>query len=188
MTTACPKCKKMMEHEDFLFEVVCDACKTRFNPFMQTNPEEVQEEPIQIQESSQELQSLPQNFNESVQAFKEIQDFGENIPPASQAPAKSKTPAKKAEPPKTSAIASRISSDFPVVFAPNLEHQEIDSHLEPISTFCALEDSEDPLQPGIRTLITKAQSVKAQAIVQLQIHFHPDGTKVLLSGIPVTLK
>ena len=96
MLSTCPNCKRQIEHDDFLFEVLCQ-CGSRFNPFMVNeglDPLAGLAEPKEMS-ASQAGAALggggalgssaamatpapdPASFQESNNAFQEIVNFGE---------------------------------------------------------------------------------------------------------------
>ncbi len=190
MITPCPQCKKQVEHEDFLFEVVCD-CGARFNPFMNMTdipPLDGVEMPAVAAAASPE----PENYAQSQAVFAELKDFAEgNLADIGEV----------GEVGKPAAVADLNPSPFPAAvetkFAPvpegetiltagdGLPGYRIDAYLPPISALCELQAISNPLAKGFEALSSEAAARGANGVVAVRWILSPDGTRVVLSGTPV---
>lgn len=196
MITPCPQCKKQVEHEDFLFEVICD-CGARFNPFMNMNEVppldgvEVAADPPTWQEPP----AAPTNFAESQAVFAELKDFAEgNIAEAApvdlntalgNAPAAAfaapPTPLRERPP----AVPIAGDSEAILTSGDSLPGYRIDSYLPPISAVTELAPTPNPLRKGFDALWEEALALGANGVVAVRWVLSPDGSRVVLSGTPV---
>jgi hypothetical protein len=180
MTSACPNCKKAVEHEDFMFEVVC-FCGARFNPFVQLD------ELVKVE--GMELSSPTPDHAESQSAFAEIRQFAEELSaPKKQNPSKTPRPAEKAD--DQAATVVSYSADHPnilITSADALQEKTIETYLSSVSAISGVSNEENPLHAIFEKLSQQASSLGANAILSLRWSFSPDGTKILASGNAVRL-
>ncbi len=194
MDSICPKCKKSITHEDYLFEVQCP-CGARFNPFMGLDGGDAVSEEIPASTFNEPLAMTEledDSFKESTNAFKEIQDFGELMPQAAEALAPK---AEKLSAPRPSAPASTrtisLSHEDNFVFSstPHLDGYDIESYLLPVSVQAEIDSTtQDPLKDAFLLLKKRAQDQGANALVEFQWKVSADGTRVFVSGLPVRVK
>ncbi len=204
MDSVCPKCKKNISHEDFLFEVQCE-CGARFNPFMglegTASPEE--EAPAAPAPAEPKLEMELDDFKESTNAFKEIQDFGEQMPIAGNAPPASSSTSSAApsyessglgmpenDAPSSSGPAiSASAGGFVFSSAPQLDGYVTESYLLPVSAQATIDsNAQDPLKEAFLLLKKRAESQGANAIASFQWKVAPDGNRVFVSGLPLKVR
>ena len=190
MDSLCPKCKKNITHEDYLFEVQCP-CGTRFNPFMgveggQAPPSEIQSDdgPIAMSELDDD------SFKESTNAFKEIQDFGELMPPMKAAGAiPFLKPELAVEVPVSRTLSVAPDDNFVFSSTPHIEGHVTESYLLPVSVQSEIDTkASDPLKDAFLLLKKRAQDQGANALVEFQWKVSADGTRVFVSGLPLRVK
>jgi len=191
MISTCPNCKNQIEHEDFLFEVECK-CGMRFNPFYDVKTGDVTggtagDDPGTGGDRS--VENPLSDFTESRTAFQEIVQFGEtgtDLPkPEAAAPSRPK-PSTVTKPPSGTTSSTGIGSESEVIIttAPLLPGYEIQSYLIPVSAWSSCE-GENPLGSGFESLWSTCVAAGGTALTSVQWSFTPDGTRILLSGIPV---
>ncbi len=206
MESACPKCKKKTEHEDYLFEVQCSDCGTRYNPFFDSVKQVEGEEPAA--DSLEAIDPIAQtnDFKESTTAFQEIVQFGETLqePPSTgevgtginpsdfiDPPAEPAAPALRATPapkPKAKPAAGGVVSDSDMLMTSGdlLSGYRIGTFFPPQSVWADVsQESQDPLEVAFAALWEKASEKGANAVVAIQWRFTPDGSRILVSGTPV---
>lgn len=153
MISICPKCHHEIEHEDYLFEVVC-SCGARFNPFMTSQDSAPKAEP-----GPQPPAEKVPAFSESEAAFSAIRNYGEalsyNLKPEVQPEKKESIQADSVRPKAGTGICSVLAT---------------------------LGSSDDPLGPGLALLITQSKQQGAGGVADVRWQVMPDGLKVLLSG------
>ena len=184
-----------MEHEDYLFEVVCSNCKTRYNPFYEKfDGGDVEEVPA----------VNPDDFKESTNAFREIVEFGEELG-NTDAPAEAEsappviedllaTPDAPSEPspapaPKKSrpvAPVAPVDGDILMTSGDMFSGYRITTYLPPHSVWTdSNPDAENPLEGAFMVLWEKCQQKGANGVIAIQWRFTPDGNRILVSGTPV---
>lgn len=195
MESNCPSCKTKLEHEDYLFEVVCTKCGMRFNPFYETF------------QGGEEAAAPPpaENFQESTNAFQEIVQFGENLggaegtspTPDGGTPAEAALPSFDPEPqaavtPSDSAGRSAPAASFSaessvlITSGDTLSGHRIQAYLPPQSVWANIStDAENPLESAFMVLWENCTRKGANGVVAVQWRFTPDGGRVLISGTPV---
>jgi len=184
MLSNCPKCSKPIEHEDFLFEVVCD-CGCRFNPFMLLEGQATAEPP-------QEVQPAPV-FSESQAAFQEIQNFGETLTEPEPAPATAipgAAPATRPAAPRMAAVPVATAApgdECPITAGDSLPGYSIDGYGMPVSTVAEVGTGESPLGAAFLSLWQQALAGGGNGIVGLRWVVLPDGARILVAGTPVRL-
>lgn len=201
MTSVCPHCKTEVEHEDYLFEVQCTKCKSRFNPYFDASESNASEESAGAP-SAPEAEANPAveppaaaeaiDFSESNQTFAEIRDFGEGI---SQVTEEAKATQKAAAPtpppsapPRRAASVSVSDSDFFCTPGDSFPGISVTKYLAPVSLWCQLtEGEEEPLKAGLDRLATICQERGAAAAIGLRWSFSPDGSRVLLVATPAII-
>jgi hypothetical protein len=192
MLSICPKCKKEIEHEDFLFEVHCD-CGSRFNPFMNLEPaptDVAHAEPPSAgagldAPTWQDPMAEQPDFKESQSVFAELKDFAEGtmaemaVPPLNL----------DGPPPAASPSIPRAPgapSDAVLTSGDGLPGYRIDAYLAPVSAVAALNPADsNPLRPGFDALWSHAVAEGANGVVAVRWVLSPDGSRVILSGTPV---
>lgn len=200
MISKCPKCGKDIEHEDFLFEVRCEQpnCGTRFNPFMlqgaasaepPPEPEAQPEGPgpsLMTEGDAMGAAAAEVGFQESQEAFQEIQQYGEALaetPPGSPPPP---TTSPKAAAKKAAVAPLEPGAECPISAGDSLPGYTIDALFMPVSACSKVEAaSESPFHGAFQGLWQQAQSVGATGIIGLRWTLTPDGGKVFASGTPV---
>jgi len=205
MDSVCPKCKKNISHEDFLFEVQC-TCGARFNPFMGLDGGGMGGEPAPepVQEKAEpKLEMELDDFKESTNAFKEIQDFGEQMPVGGNAPAASATPSdlggafdsgmgaeSAAEVSSgSSAPAAPLAGGFVFSSGPQIDGYVTESYMLPVSAQATIDaGAQDPLKEAFLILKKRAESQGANAIASFQWKVAPDGNRVFVSGLPLKVR
>ena len=190
MDSKCPKCKKMITHEDFLFEVQCE-CGSRFNPFMG------------LESSDNALDtgdSGPDSFKESKSAFEDIQQFGETMPEAIPEPKSTSGGMEQLETsgggnsmgvPELDTSSPLTANDGGFIFssAPHLDGYRTEAYLMPVSVQANIDTSaQDPLKEAFLLLKKRAESQGANAIVGFQWKVASDGSRVFVSGLPLKVK
>ena len=179
MLSTCPSCLAQINHEDHLFEIQCDTCGARFNPFLglEQTPPPTAPEP-----------TVPGRFGESLATFQEVRDFGESLG-LEGAPSARPTPKQTPAPvPPSAAAVERTQSDIQanlVTSGDTLQGYQIESYYSPVSRIGALpSDPVDPLKELIKALFAQATAKGANGLIGF--HWNPisDG-RVLLSAIPV---
>ncbi len=198
MLSICPSCKKQLEHEDFLFEVVCDNCRTRFNPFMQQMevPAEgipgltpAASEPSQLGDSP--APAAAENFSESNAVFQELRQFGETLeepPPAAEPAAEPSSPGPAAAPRSTKAAPTvvAVASDCAMTTGDTLHGYTIETYLDPVSLLADIDAAgADPLKGAFEALSTAARNLGANGLLGLRWVPSSDMSRVMVSGIPV---
>jgi len=197
MESACPKCKKKMEHEDYLFEVVCSDCGMRFNPFYDKFSEGA--------EAGSEPGPEATNFQESATAFQEIVNFGEALgteveaedapqsldsngllpEPGSELAATSTPPPRKFTSSQNDFVASGEDSVL-MTSGDTLHGYRVTTYFPPQSVWADSDSASDnPLDSGFHLLWEKCSTKGANGIVAVQWRFTPDGSRILISGTPV---
>lgn len=198
MESNCPNCKNKMDHEDYLFEVVCSKCQTRYNPFYEKfdGGEEVEEVP-----------AVSSDFKESTNAFQEIVQFGEELgnvgAPGEAAPAPpliddilantpdAETPAAPApasapKPRKAAAPIVPVEGEVLMTSGDTFAGFRIVNYLPPHSVWTdSNPELENPLEGAFMVLWEKCTQKGANAIIAIQWRFTPDGNRILVSGTPV---
>lgn len=198
MTTTCPKCKKPIEHEDYMFEVLCD-CGARFNPFMNLEdspPGDLQPLESAVASAWQTSPSIGQ-FSESQALFNELQEFAEGTlvggspehQAAAAAPAGTgEKPTPVPTPVSDAPAAKPTPSGTPPIMTAgdSLPGYRVEAYLPPISAVTPL-DSKDtnPMHRGFELLWSQALQCGASGVVAVRWVLSPDGTQVVLSGTPV---
>ncbi len=188
-----------MEHEDYLFEVECK-CGMRFNPFYDVKTGDTgsttnAEDPGTGGDRS--MENPLSDFSESRTAFQEIVQFGEtmNEPPKPKAKTPPTVPAPKATskaPPisslssdtEVSSMGSTSSADRLITNGPTVPGYENQTYFLPVSAWTST-DTDNPLGPGFETLWNAVVACGANALTCVHWKFSPDGTRILISGIPV---
>ncbi len=183
-----------MEHEDYLFEVECK-CGMRFNPFYDMKTGEGEATATNTEDpgtgGDRAIENPLADFSESRTAFQEIVDFGETMeetpkakPKAAAAPAPALRP--KTPQPSVAPAPSTFSSDSEMVIttAPAIPGYDIQSYLMPVSAWSSTE-GDNPLAPGFEALWNTCAANGGNGLTSVQWNFTPDGTRVLLSGVPV---
>jgi hypothetical protein len=195
MLSTCPKCKKQIEHEDFMFEVHCD-CGTRFNPFMglTETPAETSAPAPSVPETPTWQDPLAStepesNYQESNSVFAELKDFAEgNLTapsPSPSTPAFGQAPAAPSYPTSTSRPAGS-SGDAILTAGDGLPGYRIDAYLAPVSAAAELDSADpNPMRKGFDALWSQAVAGGANGVVAMRWVLSPDGTRVVLSGTPV---
>ncbi len=192
MDSKCPKCQKLITHEDFLFEVQC-ACGSRFNPFMGLESAD---------HSGDITDAVSDSFQESQNAFKDIQSFGEtmkeSIPEAkvkdsgfSDLSAGAGELAMGMPDTGLSAQILNATNDDNFVFssAPHLEGYRTEAYLMPVSVQATIDSgAQDPLKEAFLLLKKRAEAQGANAIVGFQWKVASDGGRVFVSGLPLKVK
>lgn len=196
MESNCPNCKTKMDHEDYLFEVVCSKCQTRYNPFYEKfDGGEVEEVP-----------AVSSNFQESTSAFQEIVQFGEELGGV-ETPAESSAPplmddilanTPDAETPPTAAAAPTpkprkaaapivpVEGEVLMTSGDVFSGYRIVNYLPPHSVWTdSNPELENPLEGAFMILWEKCTQKGANAIIAIQWRFTPDGNRILVSGTPV---
>jgi hypothetical protein len=193
MLSTCPACKKQIEHEDFLFEVICD-CGSRFNPFMNAadDPLLADLQPA----AAPEWQEPPAttDFSESNAAFAELKEYAEGgleeAPTSFESPeseAAPKAPAPKAATRPVPTPASHANTgDVVITAGDGLPGYRIENYFTPISASVPVTPTDaNPLGPGFEALAAQAAATSATAVVAVRWVLSPDGTHAFLSGTPV---
>ncbi len=192
MVTACPKCHKPNEHEDFMFEVLCE-CGSRFNPFMSVHEEPANDTPSAALEASaapawQEL-GQESGFSESQAVLEEIREFAEtgndratlSVNTPVSAPTPSAAPARSTPRPAVSAAEGVIMTS-----GDGLPGYRIESYLSPVSAAAELEAADpNPMRRGFDALWDQARQAGGNGVVGVRWVLSPDGSRVILSGTPV---
>lgn len=196
MVTNCPKCHKPNEHEDFMFEVLCE-CGSRFNPFMSVHEEPAADEPpsaapieAPAAPAWQELEPEA-NFSESQSVLDEIREFAETgndrvalsvnssvplAPSAAPAPTRSAAP----RPPAAGGEETIMTS------GDGLPGYRIESYLSPVSAAAELDAADpNPMRKGFDALWDQARQAGGNGMVGVRWVLSPDGSRVILSGTPV---
>jgi hypothetical protein len=180
------------EHEDYLFEVRCEDCGTRYNPFFESSPH-AEETP----EGESDAPPSENLYKESSNAFSDIVSFGENLNSVGEAPGTLPDPLSpeglpEAEPPKevshpTTKPQIETSQGTVLVTAGDaLEGYRVVKYFSPQSTWMDCDpNAMDPLAQGIEALWQKCVMLGANAVVAMQWRFSPDGSRILISGTPV---
>ena len=176
MLSACPSCLTQVNHEDHLFQVQCETCGNRFNPFLPS-----EESP------GSETAPVDNTFQESMAAFQEVRDFGETLG-SGQPEIKPPKPIAKEVQISAPKVADTLTS--PTTFlgivssGDALQGYGISNYFRPISLLTSLTDDADPLAEAVDLLMKRAHTTGANAVVGFRWAFTADG-RVLLSGIPV---
>lgn len=198
MLSTCPKCKKQIEHEDFMFEVHCE-CGTRFNPFMglTETPAETPAVP-EVSSSLGDAQTWQDplasvepenNYQESNSVFAELKDFAEgNLPtptPSPSAPTFGSAPTASPYASPGSRPAG-TASDAILTSGDGLPGYRIDAYLAPVSATSELDSADpNPMRRGFDALWSQAVAGGANGVVAMRWVLSPDGSRVVLSGTPV---
>ncbi len=196
MQSTCPSCKNQIEHEDFLFEVVCDKCRTRFNPFMQQMDLPAEGIPgltPAAAEPSEMAEPPGENFAESNAVFQELRQFGETL----EEPAEPKNElggaepgavpsAKSASSARSAPVMVAVATDCAITTGDTLQGYVIEAYLEPVSVLADLEaGAPDPLKSAFEQLSGQAKNQGGNGMLGMRWALSPDMTKCLISGIPV---
>lgn len=195
MISKCPSCKKDVDHEDFLFEVLC-SCGARFNPFMQAEVPGFDAPPADAGSDAEGMPGVEADYSESRAVFDELRSFGETMTagqessdPSIHAPA-SATPARApAKPPVKKPLAGTPvgASGFVLTCGDHLPGMKIEAYLSAVSASAALAaDAVAPLQNLFAALTEQALASGATALIAVRWSVLPDGTRVLASGTAVT--
>ncbi len=185
MLSNCPQCKKQIEHEDFLFEVICD-CGTRFNPFMGITdiPGLDGVTPPAAPEWKEPVVATV-DYSESQAVFNELKNYAEDgATPTSTAPVQAPVaPTSTATAPRS---APSTSSDAIMTSGDGLPGYRIEAYLAPLSASAPLDvQQSNPLRAGFDALWAQAENSGANGIVAVRWVLSPDGSRVVLSGTPV---
>jgi hypothetical protein len=196
MVSTCPNCKRQIEHEDFLFEVVCE-CGMRFNPFFDAaQGTEADAEPGTGGGTGKTpVTETPDlgDFTESRSAFEDIVKFGETMEetpnPTSETKKASVSPGSTAAPVsvRPPSVVSGEAIEGVLFFAADAPTAlAIEAYLTPVSAWAALDsETTNPLGSGFESLSQQAAAAGANALVSLRWAFSPDGARCLLTAIPV---
>ena len=188
MQSTCPNCKKQIEHEDFLFEVVC-SCGSRFNPFMGLS-EAPPLDGVDVPVSAPAAVEGPESFEESQAVFNELKEFAEGTNMGKQAnlvvgtplDGPPKPPTRKAKTPQK----VTLPSDAIMTAGDGLPGYHIDEYLPPVSASGALDPHDpNPLGRAFETLWAQAVAIGATGVVAVRWVLLPEGNRVLMSGTPV---
>ena len=202
MLSTCPHCKASVEHEDHLFEVTCKSCQQRFNPFLNLDglpPLDGLEQSLAAPARAQTEDPQPQDWQESNDTLDAIRNYGEdvsrnflNAPPL---PAQGGRTSLDAMIPKTLDSSGGTAGErgtppanglpsLPFFPASHVASKTVAWH-GVVSTLVELSDPFD-LSPALAHLSQQAEVRGANALVQLQTLFSPDGHKLLLWALAAT--
>lgn len=164
MVSICPKCHHEVDHEDYLFEVVC-SCGVRFNPFMgsQGSIEKHQGKPLAAQPT--------QSVSESAAAFSAIREFGESL--------SYHLKSSPASPPKGAASVGSIS-----IRGHYLGTADV---VGLCSTLSRIGDKDRPLEFAVQALELRARELGADGLIDFCWQVMPDGQTVLACATAVRL-
>ena len=201
MQSICPSCKNQIEHEDFLFEVVCANCKTRFNPFMQQmdvpaenaaglTPAASEPSAMGMLDMSAPQAEGAQNFSESNQVFQELRDYGETLqepPPSADGGTPGNGAAGGASPSMGGAapMMVAVATDCAMTTGDALAGHQIEAYLNPVSVWADLDGaSPNPLKPAFDQISQQSKAQGGNGLLGLRWQLGADG-KVVMTGIPV---
>ena len=214
MHSKCPSCKTQIEHEDYLFEVKCEKCGMRFNPFydaMQATADAAQAAPSSMGEQMDTLQnnsqsiSMAEDFSESNNAFADVREFGESLDIANPDPNQATAPPitvglvdtnelqlEAAQPSASFSTGNSVpadSSDGPLMTAGEaFQGYRVEKYLPPISVWIGTDgDANDPLKRAYEALWGRCTQSDGNGILAIKWSITPDGAKVVMSGTPVRL-
>lgn len=190
MLSTCPSCLSQISHKENESQVSC-TCGEKFSPFLR--PEEWSSE-------MEDVSIGAPKFAESESAFQEIRDFGEGLDspvPVEKTPAPSPsfdpiittdelTPISEKTQVAAPITAGAAGSAL-ITTSTEIPGYQIENYLLPISLLSPLtEGAASPLDEAFQKIWERAQQLGANAIVDLKWKIFPDGTRVLITGTPVT--
>lgn len=190
MLSTCPSCLSQVSHAENASQVSCQ-CGEKFSPF------------IRAEEWSNEMEDVSigtPKFAESEAAFQEIRDFGDSLegtatkppPPvtfATEAPSIPQEESKSVEKPiiPQTQVGVALSDNILMTTASSFPDYQIQTYFLPISLLAMLpEGSDSPLDSAFQKLWEKTAQTGANALIDLKWKIFSDGTRVLLTAIPVS--
>lgn len=148
---------------------------------------EWEEELPPLEASSSSQKGAVGDFEESNTAFKEIQDYGENLLEKSLK-GEAEEP-KEIRPTGSKSPSSLEPHNWLMASGDSIEGYRIESHFKPISVgFPLVVDGEDPLGAAYAMLWKRTQQLGANALIQVKWVTSSDLRVVVMSGLPVFVK
>ncbi len=157
MTSSCPACGKSHDHDDNAFDVQCSQCGNNYNPQLVLTDLPAMDIPV-----------VEESFQESTQAFQELRDYGENLPPAGM-------------PIKEEKVLSVVSAAGESFLMSTLTFAEVKVK-GMVSCVAMVENS---LDKALQQLTDQAKKLGANAVFGIQVTSLGAPKEVLLIGTAV---